>query len=331
MLNLISLFCGPGGFDVGFRDAGFVTKLAYDIDEACVATHRRNHPNANAQVANLVTTKTETVIAEWNKRSPQEPPIGVIGGPPCQSFSISNAYQTDDDPRHILTEHYARLIKELNDVFELDFFVFENVPGLLSVKHRAKFERFKSLFQDAGFNIFESLLNAQYFGVPQKRIRIFVVGINKRKWPHVEFCFPKGDASKQVSVAEVIGPLLEPVYYERSLKGGDTHPNHWCMKPKSAKFVDRNSEPSRYVGRSFRVLKWDEPSYTVAYGHNEVHVHPEGHRRLSVYEAMLIQGFPPEYVIEGNLSQQIHLVSEAVSPPVAFALAEALKTQLKLG
>lgn len=330
MPSLISLFCGPGGLDQGFREAGFTTKLAYDNNAAAVATHRRNHPDAGALVADLSVIDAETIIEEWNKRSPHEPPVGVIGGPPCQSFSITNVRQTDDDPRHVLTEHYARLIKHLNDVFQIDFFVFENVPGLLTSKHKDKFERFKILFQDAGFNIFEESLDAQHFGVPQRRQRIFVVGINRRTRSNLQFRFPEGNPSQKISVAEAIGTLTEPMFFSRSKKGGSDHPNHWCMVPKSRKFTEGIMEPGRYTGRSFRVLKWDEPSYTVAYGHNEVHVHPEGHRRLSVYEAMLLQGFPRDYVLEGYLTEQIRLVSEAVPPPVARVLAESLKGQLRL-
>jgi len=330
MPSLISLFCGPGGLDQGFREAGFTTKLAYDNNKAAIATHRRNHPEAGALVTDLSAIDAETIIEEWNRRSPHEPPTGVIGGPPCQSFSITNVYQTDDDPRHLLTEHYARIISHLNDAFQLDFFVFENVPGLLTLKHKAKFERFKILFQDAGFNIFEASLDAQHFRVPQRRRRIFVVGINRQTRPNLQFCFPVGNPSQKITVAEAIGTLTEPVFFLRSKKGGVDHPNHWCMVPKSRKFTEGIMEPGRYTGRSFRVLKWDEPSYTVAYGHNEVHVHPEGHRRLSVYEAMILQGFPRDYVLEGYLTDQIRLVSEAVPPPVAQAIAESLKSQLRL-
>ena len=82
-------------------------------------------------------------------------------------------------------------------------------------------------------------------------------------------------------------------------------------------------------GRPFRVLEWGKPSWTVAYGHREVHIHPSGKRRLSIYEAMLLQGFRPDYVLGGNLSDQIRLVSDAVPPPLARALAESILKALK--
>lgn len=329
--GLISLFCGPGGFDQGFKEAGFITHLAYDVDNFCVDTHKHNHPEAHALSADLATIDAEDIIEEWRRRS-DVPPVGVIGGPPCQSFSVSNVYQQNDDPRHHLPEHYARILAALNQAFSIDFFVFENVPGLVTSKHVEKFSRFKSLFRDAGFNVFEASLDAQHFGVPQERRRVFVVGINTNLRGSTEFRFPIGNTSAPLTVRQAIGDLPEPIHFTRGTTSEQIpfHPNHWCMAPKSPKFTSGVMTPGVIMGRSFRVLAWDKPSYTVAYGHREVHVHPSGKRRLSVYEAMLLQGFPSTYKLTGTLSAQIRLVSEAVAPPVAHALAEALNTQLEL-
>ena len=100
------------------------------------------------------------------------------------------------------------------------------------------------------------------------------------------------------------------------------------MRPRSSRFSNGTLKQGEIRGRPFRVLDWDEPSWTVAYGHREVHIHPNGKRRLSVYEAMLLQGFPPEYVLSGTLSDQIRMVSDAVAPPVAKALAQAIRYKL---
>jgi DNA (cytosine-5)-methyltransferase 1 len=102
------------------------------------------------------------------------------------------------------------------------------------------------------------------------------------------------------------------------------HANHWCMVPRSDRFFDGSLEEGDLLGRPFRVLRWDEPSWTVAYGHREVHVHPSAKRRLSVYEAMCLQGFPKEYELCGTLSDQIRLVSDAVPPPLAEAIATSI-------
>jgi DNA (cytosine-5)-methyltransferase 1 len=330
--GVISLFCGPGGFDVGFAQAGFATRLAYDKDAACVRTHRRNHPGAKAVEADLSTVEVEDVITEWRKRS-KSPPRGVIGGSPCQSFSVSNVFQNVEDHRHQLPDHFARILDGLHHEFTLDFFVFENVPGLAAKKHAHRLDRLKTQLRRVGFNIFTATLDAQHFGVPQMRPRVFVVGINRERHPDLDFRFPIGSWwGEPRTVADVLRGLPEPVYFDRSNPKPRIpfHANHWCMRPHAARFSDGSLKAGHAQGRSFRVLWWDRPSYAVAYGNREVHVHPNRHRRLSMYEALLLQGFPKKYVLEGTLTDQIRLVSEAVSPPVARALAIAIRKQLKL-
>ncbi len=328
--SLISLFSGPGGMDEGFRQAGFRTLLAFDNDAAAVDTFKSNHPLATVKRADLSVLGEEEIVQTWRNSFP---PVGLIGGPPCQSFSISNVYQTSDDPRHRLPEHYARILKALNQAFAIHFFVLENVPGLVTKRHREKFARLIALFRDAGFRVFEGSLDAKDFGVAQVRRRVFVVGLNATLYPDVEFEFPLRTVSNPRTVRQAIGHLAEPAHFARSLRVEDIpmHPNHWCMAPRSAKFTNGMLEEGDTRGRSFRVLSWDQPSPTVAYGHREVHIHPTCRRRISVYEAMLLQGFPAEgYILKGNLSDQIRLVSEAVAPPVAKALAEAVLHQLAL-
>jgi DNA (cytosine-5)-methyltransferase 1 len=329
-LNLISLFCGPGGLDIGFSNAGFKTILAYDIDSACVDTFNYNNERAGARIADLSKIRVKEIIDAWEALE-IEPPVGIIGGPPCQSFSSGNVHKIENDPRDQLPNHYARILAGINKRYSIDFFAFENVPGLMSRAHIDRYNDFKSKASKAGFCLFESILDAKDFGVAQNRPRVFIVGLNKKKYSDVAFLFPKREHISGVSVGSVLKGLPEATFYSDSLVGKsiDYHNNHWCMTPKSKKFKDGSlKDSSRKVGRSFKVLSWDKPSYTVAYGNREVHIHPDGHRRLSVFEAMLLQGFPESYVLTGTLSDQIRLVSEAVSPPVAEALAEAIITQL---
>lgn len=332
--HILSLFCGPGGFDEGFARAGFVTRLAYDKDSIAVETHKRNHPEANALTADIADLDAREVIKEWRRRS-RRFPRGVIGGSPCQSFSISNVYQKRHDRRHRLPMDFARILKGLHEAYGLDFFAFENVPGYAGSKHSRRLQLFKGRVRRLGFRIFEGVLDAQNFGVPQVRPRVFVVGINEEKYPEKklsDFAFPKRNGAPKRNVKDVLRGLPEPWYFDRGISESDVphHPNHWCMNPRASCFSDGTLKPGHAQGRSFRVLSWNRPSYTVAYGNREVHVHPKRHRRLSVYEAMLLQGFPSSYVLTGTLSDQIRLVSEAVSPPVAKALGLALRKQLDL-
>lgn len=323
---LLSLFCGPGGLDEGFRRAGFTTVLAIDNDEECVNTFSENHREAVVKQADI----SKLSVADLNELLGYEvDPIGVLGGPPCQSFSVSNVYQREDDPRHRLPEAYGDLLRELNTRNPISFFVFENVPGLLGKKHRHRYEDFKDRFSKAGFRVFEKLLDARDYGVPQVRPRIFVVGINRDLFPRASWSPPEPKRNTP-TVRDTIGGLPEPVFNGRGLdpKTFPEHENHWCLVPRSKKFSNGKLEQGQMHGRSFRTLSWDEPSWTVAYGHREVHVHPEGHRRLSIFEAMLLQTFPREYRLTGNMSAQVRLVSEAVPPLLAQQIAESIRNSL---
>ncbi len=329
-LELLSLFCGPGGLDEGFRQAGFGTSLAVDIDEECVRTFKLNHPAAVVHRGDL-NRLSLTHIDELAGRTLE--PIGVVGGPPCQGFSVSNVHQRDDDPRHKLPTTYAKLLGRLNRRHPLSFFVFENVPGLLGKKHIHRYQRFKRDFAKVGFEVHEHLLNAMDYGVPQDRRRIFIVGINKSLHPGVTWSPPEPEQGPPRTVRDTIAGLPEPQLNGKGLdpESFDVHPNHWCMVPRSKKFqrADALKEGQAY-GRSFRTLAWDSPSWAVAYGHREVHCHPDGKRRLSIHEAMLLQTFPGWYRLTGNISSQVRLVSEAVPPRLAWHLAVAIRNSLRI-
>jgi endonuclease III len=152
------------------------------------------------------------------------------------------------------------------------------------------------------------------------------VGIDREKFPWLQFEFPAATSCRAKTVRDAIGHLPRPTFFTRGLTASQIsfHPNHWTMNPRSPKFGNR----ANGKGRSFRRLKWNKPSLTVAYGNREIHVHPDGDRRLSVLEAMLLQGFPQSYRLAGSLSDQVAQVSNAVPPPLANAIASAIQEQL---
>lgn len=335
-MELVSLFCGPGGLDEGFRQAGFKTMLAYDQEEHCVNTHKHNHASkqegrqGKALKEDLSDIETQQVRFHWKEVSTNAP-TGLVGGPPCQSFSHSNVFKKDDDPRDELVAHYARILTAWQE--GLHFFVFENVTALFSDKHIEKYNEFKNLADEAGFEVHEETLNAKDFGVPQHRKRVFVVGISREHYPNHDFEFPEGTCEQIRTVGDVLREMPEPTHYQHGLDPEDirTHPNHWCSRPISEKFSNGSITPGETTkSRSFRALAWDQPSYTVAYGNREVHVHPDCERRLSIYEAMKLQGFDRDYELLGNMGQQVTMISDAVPPPVAEAIAQALLDQLDL-
>lgn len=328
---VLSLFSGAGGLDTGFEQAGFWAPLALDIFPAAVETYRHNHPEALAVQADLSALSEDEIMGWWREAAGDVAPAGLIGGPPCQSFSVSNVHQRDDDPRHDLPGHYARILRLFHDGPGLDFFLFENVPGLLTKKHWPRFQAFVNECDEIGFNVSYEVLDAADFGVPQFRERVFVLGVRNELCGGKHPGFPKGRL-KPPTVWQAIGHLPPPVFHRRGMSPEEVphHPNHWCLVPKSPKFTNGALKPGEMIGRSFRVLEWDKPSWTVAYGHREVHVHPTMKRRLSIYEAMLLQGFPKDYVLKGTMSQQVELVSDAVPPPLARALATHIASSLGL-
>lgn len=324
--QVISLFSGAGGLDWGFHQEGFRIALAIDISEAAIKTHKRNFQDTYSMVADLIELQPFGVFDLVSKRIPLGSKVGVIGGPPCQGFSRANATSQSDDPRNELPKLYLEIVERLQQEYTVEFVVFENVLGIRDKKHAAKYKELMDGLSSLGFNITEKELCSLDFGVPQSRRRI-VLSAMREGQGYGDVRPVKKDGLK--TVREAIKGLPEPVFFDRKLTPADIpiHVNHWTMRPKSHKFL--NPEASFSDGRSFRRLEWDRPSPTVAYGHREIHVHPSGTRRLSIYEAMLLQGFPKCFVLEGNLSEQVEQVSNAVPPPLGKSIASAVKKVLK--
>ena len=245
-IPIISLFSGCGGLDLGFAQAGFHTVLALDVNPVAVKTYNHNHnmvaqgqPCAEfpascaiAQLADLSTENGVEVLQRIENLHLDTLPRGVIGGSPCQTFSHSNVRSNSDDIRHSLPGNYAAILKVLNEAFHLDFFVFENVRGITFHRHSKEFARFKVQFEDAGFRLFEGMLDAKNHGVAQKRPRVFVVGWNKEKYRDWDYIFPRPSGNSSLTVGNVIEGLPEPVYFKRGITPAEIphHPNHWtCL------------------------------------------------------------------------------------------------------
>jgi DNA (cytosine-5)-methyltransferase 1 len=332
-IHFISLFSGAGGLDLGFEFEGFQPIVAYDKDKSAIETYNYNRSKTIAKAVDLLRYNGEQIIQDIEVHKLAHTPRGVIGGPPCQYYSNGNkSPRQNDDPRRLLPVKYAEILHLLNSKYSLDFFLFENVKGLVGPTHKEDFCKLIELFENAGFHVYFAVLDAYNYSVAQYRKRVFLIGWNNGLYRQDAYKFPIGKPSKK-NVREVIGKLPEPQFYERNLdpKYFPKHPNHWTMQPRSPKFYTPPPKGLRKSTRSFRRLSWDEPSYTVAYGHNEIHIHPNGKRRLSIYEAMLLQGFPEGkngYELLGTLTSQVTLVSDAVPPPLAQAIARSVKEKL---
>lgn len=319
--KIVSLFSGAGGLDLGYRDAGFDVAFAVDRSKWAVKTHNRNFRGTRSIAADLIDLQPSGVLREIAAVLTEGEPIGVIGGPPCQGFSRANPTALATDPRNMLPILYLEIVEELQKTYDVQFVLFENVLGIRDIKHEVVFDEILSKFRELGFFERVGEYCALDFGVPQDRRRV-IISAFKSEEAGKGFS-PKTKPRTDLDVRSAIAGLPSPAYFTRQLETKDIpyHPNHWTMRPLSKRFREVDGETTST--RSFRRLAWDEPSPTVAYGHREIHVHPDGHRRLSIYEAMRLQGFPPSFVLEGPLSAQVDQVSNAVPPPLARALAEA--------
>lgn len=323
--KIVSLFSGAGGLDLGFKEVGFTISVAIDAAAAAIRTHRKNFPRTKAVVADLTQLQPQGVVDRVSEKLERGQRIAVIGGPPCQGFSRANTGAQSDDPRNRLPTLYLKIVEELQRHYIVEFIVFENVLGIRDKKHAKTYAALTQGIADLGFDVTEKELCSVDFGVPQNRRRIVLSGMREDQgYSQVKPRKRKGVET----VREAIGELQAPVYFQHNLKPEDipVHPNHWTMQPKSPRFENPESETGD--GRSFKRLSWDTKSPTIAFGHREIHVHPDGRRRLSIYEALLLQGFPKDFVLEGNLSEQVEQVSNAVPPPLARSVALAVKRAL---
>lgn len=164
-LKMIDLFCGAGGLSLGFTQEGFVTSLANDIQECCVDTYAHNHPETPRNKIILGDVKD---VADNIENLVDVASVDiVVGGPPCQGFSMANRQRLIDDPRNHLYKNYVEIVRKVQP----KFFVMENVKGMLSVA-----EQVKEDFRNIGYSVECHILNAKDFGVPQNRERLIYIG-----------------------------------------------------------------------------------------------------------------------------------------------------------
>ena len=318
-MKVVSLFAGCGGLDLGFEKAGFEVVWANEYDNSIHATYRLNHP------------KTILNTSDIRNLSAKEIPDcdGIIGGPPCQSWSLGGKSLGIKDERGRLVYDYIRIVSEKKP----KFFVMENVPGMVTPKHIETFNQFLDLFRNAGYRIRYELMNAADFKIPQDRLRVIIVGI--REDLGVEYFFPVKVEHKPILLSEAIGDLkVAPVpYYNEQVDPQKTAiPNHdYYIGPFDQKFMARN-----------RVRGWDELSFTIQAQAKNEPLHPQApkmeyvsadkrkfatgrehlYRRLSVRECARIQTFSDSFkFVYDKVEDGYKMVGNAVPPRLAYHIA----------
>jgi len=292
-LKVGSLFCGAGGFDLGFIQAGHKILWAIDSDIECCETYRKN-------IGNQVICKN---INDINFDKLQEIDI-IIGGFPCQGFSVANLNRTGSDERNYL---YKFFIKAL-EIKKPDLFLAENVRGILSLDGGEVIKKIISDFSELGYEVECKLINAADYGVPQTRKRVFIVGTKKES--RLEFDWPTPtNLNNWISVKEALKEIPEPDAVH-NLK------NHIGSKNK-IRFTDFTSH---------RATNPNKPSPTILTPTWGAMPHPSNKRRMTIREHALIQTFPLDFEFYGKTMGSLYKqVGNAVPVKLAFELAKGFK------
>jgi DNA (cytosine-5)-methyltransferase 1 len=303
-VKVISLFSGAGGLDLGLIQAGHTVIWANDNDRDSCETYMAN-------IGNHVVCKDISSVRL------SEIPRGdvVVGGFPCQGFSMANLLRTVSDERNKLYRHFLRIVRDKQP----RYFLAENVRGILSLDGGRVIGRIVSDFAKGGYRVAYKCFNAADYGVSQTRFRVVIAGTRKDLPAEQEFVFPKPTHAKPSSGTGLVTEGLRPwVTISEALRGipepgyGAGLPNHICSRYK---VTNRN-----FTGH--RKTDPGKPSPTIlARGNGKGGVcaiqHPQNHRRLSVRESAIIQTFPLEFEFAGAMNSCYRQVGNAV--PVLFA------------
>ena len=302
----VSLFCGAGGLDLGFDRAGYRTIWANDFDPDACKTHQ-SWSNA------------EVVCGDISKIDMSKIPVSdvILGGFPCQGFSLSGPRKIDDS-RNVLYKHYVKLVRQNQPLA----FVGENVKGLLTMGGGQIIEAIIEDFSQCGYDVFYKLVNARDFGVPQDRERVIIVGFRKDLCI-TDFSLPETNG-ETCTLAEALKDL--PPVQESEV----------CVAPYSSRYMSRN-----------RKRGWDEVAYTVPAMAKQVTLYPgspdmvkvdkdlwrfgtDGEtRRLSWREVAAIQTFPTDIEFYGDLTSIYKQIGNAVPVKLAEFVANYIRPYLE--
>lgn len=319
-MNIISLFSGAGGLDLGFLKAGFKIIIANEYDKTIWETYEKNH-------------NTKLIKKDITKILSDDLPDcdGIIGGPPCQSWSEGGSLKGFDDPRGKLFYEYIRIIKSKKPTF----FLAENVKGMLSRRHSKSVKEIIEKLENVGYDLFTYLVNASNYGVAQDRYRVFYIGFKKKL--KIKFELPVEYPTK-ITIKDAIYDLRNSA--KSSIDGKSTIDNHeYFTGSFSSIFMSRN-----------RVRTWEQQAFTVQASARQCQLHSDSpkmikiekdnyifenkkehlYRRLTVRECARIQGFPDDFVFYYNrIENGYKMVGNAVPINLAYEIAKAIKKSLK--
>lgn len=333
-MNIISLFSGCGGLDLGFEKAGFNIPVANEFDKSIWETFKINHPKTHLIEGDIRNISKDDIIQNFDGEID-----GIIGGPPCQSWSEAGSLKGIKDERGQLFFDYIRLLKELRP----KFFLAENVSGMLANRHSDAVENIFSMLDNAGYDVTLNLVNAKDYGVAEERKRVFYIGF--RKDLDIDFKFPKGSTKEdklKITLKDVIWDLqytAVPAGSKNYYNPNAINNNEYFTGAYSPIFMSRN-----------RVKRWDEQAFTVQASGRQCQLHPQApkmikhdkndcrfvenqehlYRRMTIREVARIQGFPDDFkFIYKDTNTAYKMIGNAVPVNLAYEIAASIKHYLE--
>ena len=350
--KILDLFSGAGGFSCGFDMVdGFSTEIALDFDKDAINTFQNNFPNATCICGDICKEEIKTKIEDLAKAKQVNM---IIGGPPCQGFSLKGKNLGLEDPRNFLFLEYVELVKRIQP----EIFIIENVKNLISSGNGYFIKQIYEKFENLGYSLNHSILCAYDFGVPQTRERAIIIGVKGNKalpmpTNYSEFRTTVRDAISDLNYlnsnegVDVSDYRHEPQSeYQKLLRNPDgilyNHyaSNHTDWALEKLRMIppegDKSSLPIELHGKQqFKTtwgrLIWDKPSGTIdtrfdtpSNGKNS---HPELHRSITPREAARIQSFPDSFRFYGKKVAIRKQIGNAVPPLLAKAIAEHIQKE----
>jgi len=352
--TVISLFSGAMGLDIGFIESGYRILIANDIDKVSLYTASKNIPEIKFINEDINKIPINLLMKEAGV-DPGKVDL-LIGGPPCQPFSLAGKRNGLNDPRSSPLIYFIKAISEIKP----KAFVMEEVPGILSsrIKHfsyddnhnhnptpeekrGSAFKVIMDMLYSTGYNITYRVLNTADYGVPQIRERVIFIGFRDKIPPFpkpTHSGYGKGDLLPWNTLWDAVRdlrhthdinlPQKNKQYMEYIPPGGN-----WVDLPVVVAMEAMGGAYNSEGGKMgfFRRLAWDEPSPTLVTSpiqKGTYFIHPELDRPLTISEYKRLQGFPDEWVVVGNINDQYRLIGNAVPPPLAKAIAISIKRWL---
>lgn len=330
--KIFSFFSGCGFLDLGFENNGFKVEFVNEFSPAFMKAYKYSRSKMNIpepefgyfnnDVNVFLTTDKGSELQNWIEAARADGSlIGFLGGPPCPDFSVAGKNRGREGDNGKLSMSYINLITKMLP----DFFLFENVKGLWkTAKHRAFYDEMKQQIQTAGYATTDKLVNALEFGAPQDRERIFLFGVNQRILGENDIKDFPWEKYKKYSLEEIKAypwPKAEPFVNEgpRDCPAGiprELTVEYWFNKNDVANHPNANDYFTPHQGlirmqsikegdvckKSYKRLHRWRYSPTVAYGNNEVHLHPYKERRISAAEAMSLQTLPKTFELPPDMT-----------------------------